>query len=70
MLKGGAFVMDKQVRAIIKPKDLTTLTDENLYTLLTDIQKTTENIFMEAWRRGIHADLAHHAMKFKTEAKI
>lgn len=61
--------MDNHVRAIIKPKDLTKLSDENLYTLLEDIQKTTESIFMEAWRRGIHAELASHAMKFKAEVK-
>lgn len=59
--------LDNQVRAIIKPKDLTTLSDENLFQLLEDVQKTTENIFMEGWRRGIQRELAEHAMKFKTE---
>lgn len=57
----------EQVRALIKPKDLTKLSDENLFTLLEDVQKTTEHIFMEGWRRGIHKELAGHAMKFKGE---
>lgn len=59
--------MNEPVRVLLKPKDLTKLSDENLFTLLEDIQKSTENIFLEAWRRGIQTELAQHAMKFKAE---
>lgn len=62
--------MTEKFRAIIKPKDLTKVSDENLFTLLEDIQKSTEHIFMEAWRRGIQTELASHAMKFKAEVKV
>lgn len=59
--------MEDNIRIVIKPKDLTKLSDENLFILLEDLQKTSESIFMEGWRRGIHTDLAKHAMKFKAE---
>lgn len=59
--------MEDNIRIAIKPKDLTKLSDENLFIILEDLQKTSESIFMEGWRRGIHKELAGHAMKFKGE---
>lgn len=57
----------EQKRAIIKPVELTKLSDENLFTLLEDLQKSTTNLFNEAWRRGIQKELAEKAMQMKHE---
>ena len=49
----------------LEPKELTKVSDENLFTLLEDLQQASTNLFNEAWRRGIHVELAEKGMQMK-----
>jgi hypothetical protein len=64
-LKGGATVMEEK-RIKLTPTELTKLSDDNLYTLLVDLQKATTNLMMEGWRRGLQEQMAVKAMEMKT----
>lgn len=52
-------------RIELKPKDLAKLSDENLFTLLVDLQNATTNLMMEGWRRGLQEQMAVKAMEVK-----
>jgi hypothetical protein len=56
-----------ELKIELKPKDLTKVTDENMFTLLEQLQKASTNLFQEAWRRGIHVQLAERGMQMKNE---
>jgi hypothetical protein len=53
------------VTALLKPKTLALVSDENLFAILEDLQKSTTNLFNEAWRRGLQKELAEKAMQMK-----
>lgn len=64
MPKGGALDMN-ELRVRLKPVELTKVSDDNLFTLLEDLQKASTNLFNEAWRRGLHVKLAEKGMQMK-----
>ena len=46
---------------------LSKVSDEDLETILKGLQDSTSNVFLEAWRRGIHKELAEKAMLWKDQ---
>lgn len=57
--------MTEEKRIQLTADELKELSAENLFTLLVDLQNSTANLFAEAWRRGIHTELAEKAMQLK-----
>lgn len=56
---------NKQIK--LTPTELTKLSDDNLFTLLVDLQKATTNLMMEGWRRGLQEQMAIKAMEMKSD---
>jgi hypothetical protein len=59
--------MHKDIKIHLSPEDLKDVSEENLYTLLVELQVATRNLMMEGWRRGLQEKMATKAMEMKND---